>query len=119
MTSHKRSIGDQIKTGLFVAGELVGGFLVFLLAAVGLGRLISAASTSHFTGPLTAWIELGLGALIIFATAERWVIGSGPLLIAWGVHELKILRHRTEYRHRHRNFRALGSDTNKGTNSGY
>jgi hypothetical protein len=70
--THKRSVGEQIKSGLLIASELVGGFLVFILAAVGLERLISAAPTSHFAGPLTAWIEFGLAAVIMFATAERW-----------------------------------------------
>jgi hypothetical protein len=72
MTSHKRSVREQVKSGFLIAGELVGGFLVFILAEVGLGRLILAAPTSHFTGPVTAWIELGLATIIIFGTAERW-----------------------------------------------
>ena len=70
--AHKRSVKEQVKSGFLIAGELVGGFLVFLLAAVGLQRLISAAPASHFASPLTAWIEIGLAAVIMFATAERW-----------------------------------------------
>jgi hypothetical protein len=72
MSSHKRSVGEQVKSGFLIAGELVGGFLVFILAAVGLIQLISAAPSFHFRGPLTAWIELALATVIIFATAERW-----------------------------------------------
>ena len=70
--THKRSVREQVKSGFLIAGELVGGSLVFILAAVGLERLILAAPTSHFGGPLTAWIELGFAAIIMFATAERW-----------------------------------------------
>lgn len=70
--THERSVTEQVESGFLIAGEIIGGFLVFILAAIGLQRLISAAPTSHFAGPLTAWIELGLAAVIIFATAERW-----------------------------------------------
>jgi|GEM_PF-2252228 hypothetical protein len=70
--THKRTVGEQVKSGFLIAGELVGGFLVFLLAAVGLDRLISGASTSHLAGPVTAWIEVAIAAIVMFATAERW-----------------------------------------------
>jgi hypothetical protein len=70
--THKRTVGEQVRSGFLIAGELVGGFLVFVLAALGLQRLISAAPTSHFVGPVTAWIEIGLAVVIMFATAERW-----------------------------------------------
>lgn len=72
MTSHKRSVREQVKSGFLIAGELVGGFLVFILAAVGLDLLIQAAPKSHFAGPPTAWIALSLATIIMFATAERW-----------------------------------------------
>ena len=67
--AEKRSVKEQVKSGFLIAGELVGGFLVFLLAAVGLQRLILAAPTSH---SVTAWIEVALAGAIMFATAERW-----------------------------------------------
>lgn len=70
--THKRSVREQGKSGLVIAGELVAGFLVFILAAVGLTLLISGAPTSHFAGPVIAWIEVILAAVIMFATAERW-----------------------------------------------
>jgi hypothetical protein len=72
MTPRKRSAGEQVKSGAIIAGEFVGGFLVFMLAMVGVIRLISNAPTSHFREPLTAWIEVFVAAIIMFATAERW-----------------------------------------------
>ncbi len=72
MASDSRSIGEQVKSGFVIAGELVGGFLTFLMAAVGIVRLYSQAPSHHFLGLLTAWIELCVATVIIFATAERW-----------------------------------------------
>lgn len=70
--THKRSVKEQGEDGLVIAGELVAGFLVFILAAVGLTFLISGTPASHFTGPVIAWVEVILAAFIMFATAERW-----------------------------------------------
>jgi hypothetical protein len=72
MTSDSRSVGEQVKSGFLIAGELVGGFLTFIMATVGIVRLYSQAPSRHFFGPLTAWIELSVAIVIIFATAERW-----------------------------------------------
>ena len=68
----KRSVGAQIKSGFVIAGELVGGFVVFILAAKGLQGLVVAAPISHFAGPPIAWLELAIAAIVMFATAERW-----------------------------------------------
>jgi len=70
--THKRSVKEQGKSGLVIAGELVAGFLVFTLAAVGLKLLISGAPASHFAGPVVALIAVILATAIMFATAERW-----------------------------------------------
>jgi hypothetical protein len=70
--SRKRSVGQQVKNGFLIAGELVGGFLVFILAGIGFARLFSEAPTHHFMGPLIAWAELAVATTIMFATAERW-----------------------------------------------
>lgn len=72
MSSRQRSVGEQVKSGFLIAGELVGGFLVFILACVGFARLFSEAPSSHFMGPVTAWIELLVATTIMFVTAERW-----------------------------------------------
>jgi hypothetical protein len=70
-TSDSRSVGEQVKSGLVIAGEFVVGFLTFLMASVGIVGLYQQAP-SHFLGPLTAWFELCVATVIIFATAERW-----------------------------------------------
>jgi hypothetical protein len=72
MAPRKRSAGEQVKSAAIIAGEFVGGFLVFLLAMTGVIRLISNAPTSHYGAPVTAWIEIAIAAIIMFATAERW-----------------------------------------------
>jgi hypothetical protein len=70
--THKRSVKEQGKSGLVIAGELVAGFLVFTLAAVGVKLLISGVPASHFAGPVVALIAVILATAIMFAAAERW-----------------------------------------------
>jgi hypothetical protein len=72
MSSGKRSIAEQVKSGFLIAGELVGGLLLFLLAVVSLRRLISPAPTVHLTGLLAACIALAVAIVVIYVTAERW-----------------------------------------------
>jgi hypothetical protein len=72
MTSDSRSVGEQVKSGFLIAGELVGGLFTFLMATKGIVQLYSSAPSRHFGGPLTAWLELCVAIVVIFATAERW-----------------------------------------------
>jgi len=72
MPRDHRSVKEQVKSGLLIAGELVGGFLVFILAAKGLIWLFPPDHSAHFPGPAKAWIALSIAAVAIFSTAERW-----------------------------------------------
>src|SRR5208283_1806290 len=67
-----RTIKEQVRSGLLIAFEIVGGFLVFLLASVALAWFFPAGQHVHFPGPLKAWISLLVALAIIFSTAERW-----------------------------------------------
>jgi len=72
VSSRKPPVREQVKRGFLHAGEIVGGMLLCALAMTGFIGLFSEAPARHFRGPLTAWVELGLATIIIFATAERW-----------------------------------------------
>jgi hypothetical protein len=72
VSSQKPPVREQIKRGFLYAGEIVGGMLLCALAMQGFIGLFSEAPSRHFRGPLTAWVELGVATIIIFATAERW-----------------------------------------------
>jgi hypothetical protein len=72
MTSHKRSVGEQVTSGLIIGGELVCGFLVFVLAASGLAGLIGPPSSDRSAGYFLPSVALIIATVIMFVTAERW-----------------------------------------------
>jgi len=72
MGSHKRSASEQVKSGFFKVGELVGGFLVFVMASRGFISLFSKEPPQNFRGLFIASSELCAAAIIMFLTAERW-----------------------------------------------
>jgi len=72
MSSHKRSVGEQVKSGFVIDGELLGGLIICGVTAKSLGILIADAPTRHFRGPLIAWLAIIVATTIIFGTAERW-----------------------------------------------
>lgn len=84
MKSHNKSAKEQVKGGFVMAGELVGGFLVFLLAAIALKRLTMAGPTYHYLGPLTPLLELCFATAVMFCTAERWAGFIPGFLFFWG-----------------------------------
>lgn len=55
-----------------LSAELVGGFLVFILAVIGCARLVAEEPAQHFMGPIIAWVEVAAAAAIIFVSAGRW-----------------------------------------------
>ena len=72
MASRKRSVEEQIGSGFLIAGELLGGAAVFLLAVVGIHGIVNAPPVSPSIGPLIAWLELLIATTVMFVTAERW-----------------------------------------------
>ena len=71
MAPLKPSRGNRAKSALVIAGELVGGFVVFVLAMFGVGLLAMSKplrTVDLVVGTLVLVVALGL----MFATAERW-----------------------------------------------
>ena len=81
MSLDQRSVKDQVKSGLLLAGRVVAAILIFALAAVGFGWMHSPEHPFHFPGPLRAWIALVTAAIIIFWTAERWLMIPGLIIV--------------------------------------
>src|SRR5262245_55174227 len=70
--AHTRSIGEQVRSGFIIAGELVAGFLVFVVATVSLRWLIAPPIAARPVDYLVPLLALTVAAGIMFATAERW-----------------------------------------------
>lgn len=81
MSLDKRSVKDQVKSGLLLAGRVVAAFLVFGLAAAGFSRMHSPEHPFHFPGALRAWMALVTAAIIIFWTAEHWLLIPGLIIV--------------------------------------
>ncbi|HEY2457432.1 MAG TPA: hypothetical protein VGI13_09035 [Candidatus Acidoferrum sp.] len=72
MPRQDNSVKQQVKNGLLIAAEIVGGMLVFVLAAAGMLWLFPPGQAHQFPGPLKAWLALSVAGGIIYWTAERW-----------------------------------------------
>jgi hypothetical protein len=81
MSLDQRSVKDQVKSGLLLAGRVVAAILIFALAALGFGWMHSYEHPFHFPGPLRAWLALVTAATIIFWTAERWLVIPGLVIV--------------------------------------
>lgn len=77
----QRPVKYQVKSGLLLAGRVVAAFLVFCLAAVGFRLMYSPGHPFHFPGPLRAWIALATATIIIYWTAERWLVIPGFIIL--------------------------------------
>jgi hypothetical protein len=71
--SDKRPIRKQVASGFRIAGGLLAGFVVMMAVLFGLGRLSqdpgAHSSSSYVFG---TWVALGVAAIIMFWTANRW-----------------------------------------------
>ena len=81
MSLDQRPVKVQVKSGLLLAGRVVAAILVLALAAVGFLWMHSPEHPFHFPGPLRAWIALLTAAIIIFWTAERWLVIPGLVIV--------------------------------------
>jgi hypothetical protein len=81
MPLDQRSVKDQVKSGLLLAGRVVAAILILSMAAVGFGWMHSPERPFHFPGPLRAWAALITAAIIIFWTAERWLVIPGLVIV--------------------------------------
>lgn len=72
MSSKKRSVGEQIRSGFVIAGELVGGFVVCVIALSSLETVFAKATTPPSKASPLVWPALAAATTVIFVTAERW-----------------------------------------------
>lgn len=86
MSSRKRSVGQQVKSGFFIAGGLIGGFLTFMTAVIGIGGFVLPPSPipRPLVGPVIGSVEIVLAATIMFATAGRWPKHAVGVIFGWG-----------------------------------
>jgi hypothetical protein len=68
----KRSKSKQIASGFRIAGGLIAGFVVIVLAFGGVARLSEDHPTQSSISALASWAALGVAALIMLRTANRW-----------------------------------------------
>src|SRR5262245_8257939 len=69
MASHERSVGKRVRSVIITLGEIVAGFLVLVLAMIGLSLLMEPSRPVHY---LVGSVALIISTGIMFATAERW-----------------------------------------------
>jgi hypothetical protein len=67
-----RSVGEKAVSGLRLAGGLVAGFLVLVLAGGGLSTLPTGAPAYGRYGVLASWSMLSVASVIMLLTAHRW-----------------------------------------------
>ncbi len=86
MSSQKRSVGEQVKSGFLIAGGMIGGFLTFMMAVIGIGSYILPLPSPPrpLVGPLIGSVEIVLASTIMFATAGRWPRYAVGLIFGWG-----------------------------------
>jgi hypothetical protein len=72
MSSDNRSVGQQVKSGFLIAGNLLFGFFVCALALGGLAVLQSPPQSNYSLRVVGSLAAVCLASAIMFLTAHRW-----------------------------------------------
>ena len=73
-----RTTREKVVGGIRLAGGVVAGFLVLVLVVGGLSTLPAGAPKYGHYGLVVSWAMVGLAAVILFITANRWAaVGPG------------------------------------------
>jgi hypothetical protein len=72
MRRDRRSVKEQVLSGLILSGELVGGIVVIVATLVGTRWIFPDGHLAPFYSSFKGWILVVAVTPVIYFTAERW-----------------------------------------------